>query len=90
MWEWFHETFPTVTIPAIGLLHLDCDFHDPTQLCLKTWHPKVIPGGFVQIDDYDSFHGCRFVVDEFLTNHPAIKLETVSTNDTANFFAKPQ
>lgn len=85
---WFHETFPNVNIPKIALLHIDCDFYEPTKLCLETWYPKVITGGFVQFDDYDAFQGCRKAVDEFLAAHPTSKLETFGEQGTAFFIRK--
>lgn len=72
---WFNETFPTVDIGAIALLHIDCDFFAPTKLCLEAWYPKVVSGGFVQFDDYDAFIGCRTAVDAFLAEHPELRLD---------------
>lgn len=72
---WFHETFPKTDIQRIALLHVDADFYEGTKLCLEQWYSKVVPGGYVQIDDYDSFRGCRAAVDEFVTTNPEIKLE---------------
>ena len=58
------------------MLHVDCDFYEPVVLTLETWYPKLSPGGFVQIDDYDAFSGCRQATDEFLADHPETRLET--------------
>jgi hypothetical protein len=54
---WFHETFPTVDVPCVALLHIDCDFYEPTRLCLERWYPHVVPGGWIQFDDYSEFEG---------------------------------
>jgi len=72
---WFDRTFPTADIPQVALLHVDADFYEPTKLCLERWYPHVAPGGFIEIDDYDSFAGCRRAVDEFLHDHPELTLE---------------
>jgi O-methyltransferase len=72
---WFDQTFPHADVPQIALLHVDADFYEPTKLCLARWYPHVSRGGFIEIDDYDSFAGCRRAVDEFLRNHPHLSLE---------------
>jgi O-methyltransferase len=72
---WFHETFPGAQIPRIALLHIDCDFYEPTKLCLERWFVHVAPGGYVQFDDYMMFQGCTLAVDEFLAAHPELTLE---------------
>jgi O-methyltransferase len=72
---WFDQTFPTADIPQIALLHVDADFYEPTRLCLRRWYPHVASGGFIELDDYDSFAGCRRAVDEFLREHPELRLE---------------
>lgn len=72
---WFNETFPNVTVEKVALLHIDCDFYDPTVLCLEKWWPCVVNGGYVQFDDYLSFQGCTKAVDDFLEHHPNLKLE---------------
>lgn len=86
---WFNETFPHIDIGQIALLHIDCDFYDPTKLCLDTWYPKIAPGGFVQFDDYDAFVGCRTAVDRFLSANLGVTLESFGTGGAAYFLRKP-
>ena len=73
---WFADTFPTAIIEKIALLHIDCDFYEPTVLCLRRWYPHVSSGGYIQFDDYLEFQGCTKAVDEFLESHPDIRLQT--------------
>ena len=73
---WFEQTFQTTSIAKIALLHIDADFYESVKLSLNTWEPRVSPGGYIQIDDYSSFIGCKRAVDEYLTQHPHLKLET--------------
>lgn len=87
---WFHETFPTVSLPQVALLHIDCDFYEPTKLCLSKWYPCLSPGGFIQFDDYDSFSGCTRAVDEFLAEHPELRLETVTEHANARYVRRPR
>jgi O-methyltransferase len=87
---WFHETFPSAQakVGTVALLHIDCDFHDPVKLCLDTWFSAVVPGGFIQFDDYSSFVGCRRAVDDFLATHTELRLEEFASPDTAFYLRK--
>jgi O-methyltransferase len=87
---WFENTFPKVNVPQVALAHIDCDFYEPTKLCLDKWYPVLSPGGFMQFDDYDAFLGCRRAVDEFLAVHPELKMQAVGHKTRANFIQKPR
>jgi O-methyltransferase len=87
---WFDQTFPKVSLPQVALAHIDCDFYEPTRLCLDKWYPVLSPGGFIQFDDYDAFLGCHTAVDEFLGTHPELRMVTVGENAKAYFIRKPQ
>jgi O-methyltransferase len=86
---WFDATFPRADVAPVALVHVDCDFYEPTRLCLEKWYPVLSPGGFMQFDDYDSFSGCRKAVDQFLSRHPEVHMETATGSATAYFFRKP-
>jgi O-methyltransferase len=87
---WFHETFPQARreIAQVALLHVDCDFYEPTKLSLETWLPLLAPGAFVQVDDYASFQGCRQAVDECLAVL-GVTLERFGDRGAAYFFRWP-
>jgi len=75
---WFHETFPCVEINKISLLHIDADWYESVKLCLETFYDNVQPGGFIVIDDYVFWEGCKKATDEFLKEKvPGIKLTRV-------------
>jgi O-methyltransferase len=42
--------------------------YESTIVALNSLYPKLSPGGFVIIDDYD-LHGCRAAVDDFRRDH---------------------
>lgn len=63
---WFHDTFGTVDIPSVALLHIDADWFDSVRLCLDTFYDKVQPGGLVVLDDYGRWPGCNRAADGFL------------------------
>lgn len=64
---WFQETIPNAVgdIREIAILRLDGDWYASTKVCLNFLYDKVVPGGFVIIDDYGTYEGCRKAVDEF-------------------------
>lgn len=62
---WFQETLPTADTGPIAVLRLDGDWYASTIVCLDYLYDRVTPGGFVVIDDYLTFEGCRLAVDEF-------------------------
>jgi O-methyltransferase len=61
----FQDTFPTLHIPQIALLNIDADWYESVKLCLETFYNAVVPRGFVSIDDYGAWPGCRRAADEF-------------------------
>jgi O-methyltransferase len=65
---WFQDTLPIAKqeIGPIAVLRLDGDWYDSTKVCLDNLYDLVISGGFVIIDDYGYWEGCRRAVDEFL------------------------
>jgi len=65
---WFQDTLPrsAATIGPIAILRLDSDWYASTKVCLDHLFEQVVPGGFVIIDDYGTYDGCRKAVDEFL------------------------
>lgn len=65
---WFQDTLPEARIPEIAILRLDGDWYASTKVCLEHLYDKVVPGGFVIIDDYGAYEGCRKAVDEFRRN----------------------
>jgi len=64
---WFKETIPAVNdaIGEIALLHLDCDWYESVKCCLEHLYDRVVDGGFVFVDDYGHWRGCKRAVDEF-------------------------
>jgi O-methyltransferase len=64
---WFQDTLPRMTdsIENIAILRLDGDLYASTKVCLDFLYKKVVPGGFVIIDDYGTYEGCKKAVDEF-------------------------
>jgi hypothetical protein len=45
---------------------LDTDWYESTKKELEVLYPRVVANGFVLIDDYSDWNGCRQAVDEYL------------------------
>jgi len=65
---WFQNTLPKAKseIGPIAILRLDGDWYESTKVCLDNLYDNVIFGGYIIIDDYDYWEGCKKAVDEFL------------------------
>ncbi len=64
---WFNETVPKAGIAHISFLRLDGDLYESTWSVLDALYDKVLPQGFVYIDDMYGFNGCREAVNQFRT-----------------------
>ena len=50
---------------AIAILRLDADLHDATMCSLEAMYDRLQPGGWLIIDDYGHWQGCREATDAF-------------------------
>jgi len=66
---WFNETLPNNEIQSIALLRLDSDWYQSTKMCLQYLESKVVKNGFIIIDDYGTYDGCKKAVDEYFPNY---------------------
>jgi hypothetical protein len=72
----------------ISLLHLDMDVAEPTQFALEKLYEKVVSGGLIVFDDYNSVSGETEVVDQFV-KEKGLKLEKGSFYAVPAFVVKP-
>lgn len=86
---WFFETLPSNKnrIGKIALLHLDCDWYDSMKFCLEELYGNVVEGGFVVIDDYGYWKGCKQAVDEFV-GRKDVQAELINVDWTGVYFQK--
>lgn len=66
---WFSDTLPDAPISDISLLRLDGDLYSSTMDSLVNLYHKVVPGGFVIVDDYFSWPACKQAVTDYLQSH---------------------
>jgi O-methyltransferase len=64
----------------VAVAHIDCDWYEPTMLCLQRITPHLSAGGYLIVDDYNSYEGCRHAVDEFLSDKPELVRVTGKPN----------
>jgi hypothetical protein len=73
---WFADTLPAAPIDKLAVLRLDGDLYSSTMDVLRSLYHKVSPGGYVIVDDYQSWESCRRAVHDFLHErglHPEIQ-----------------
>lgn len=62
------DTLPKHKPNKIALLRLDTDFYESTAVSLEYLYPRLVSGGYIMIDDYGAFSGCRKAVDDYFKN----------------------
>jgi len=62
---WFADTLPGAPIEQLSLIRLDGDYYESTMTALTSLYPKLSPGGYVIVDDYQ-IDACRRAVDDYL------------------------
>ncbi len=87
---WFQETVPSdaSAIGPVALLRLDGDLYELTKVCLEHFYEAVVTGGFIVIDDYGAYDGCRQAVDEFLAKATPLPF-LCQVNSDIRYLIKP-
>lgn len=63
---WFRDTLPAAPIERLAVMRLDGDLYESTMDALVSLYPKLSPGGFVIVDDYNAVESCNEAVHDFL------------------------
>lgn len=63
---WFRDTMPTVPTERLAIMRLDGDMYESTIDPLIHLYDKLSVGGWVIVDDYGIFDGCKAAVHDFL------------------------
>lgn len=85
---WFSETLAEAPIEQLALLRLDGDLYSSTRDALVALYDRVVPGGFVVVDDY-FLPCCRKAVEEFLVER-GIQVPIERIDWTGVLFRKPR
>ena len=62
------DTLDLIAPQTIALARLDTDWYESTKKELEVLYPRVQPRGYVLIDDYSDWNGCRQAVDEYFSS----------------------
>jgi hypothetical protein len=65
---WFRDTLPEAPIERLAILRLDGDLYESTMDALRVLYPRVSPGGYVIVDDYN-WPTCRKAVTDYRLAH---------------------
>ena len=85
---WFDSTLSETDINTIAVLHIDADWYDSVKVALEKLYEKVVPDGFIVVDDYWLWQGCREAVKDYIKEH---KIEGIVMKkvECAVYFQKP-
>ena len=86
---WFDETLQTADLQTIALLHIDADWYASVKIVLETLYDKVVEGGFVVLDDYWRWPGCREAVTDYLKEHQIQGVVLKQADLHGVYFQKP-
>ena len=87
---WLQNTLPAseLEIGDIALLHIDVDWYESTKICLDYLYDNIVPGGYLILDDYNFFEGCKIAVDTFIRERD-LKIRLLRSDAEGVYFNKP-
>ncbi len=87
---WFQHTLPAnrEAVGEIAILRLDGDWYESTRVCLENLYDNVVSGGFIIIDDYGWWEGCKKATDEFIQER-GLRIELIYDDHACVHFRKP-
>ncbi len=83
----FSDTLPKAPLDQIAILRCDGDSFESTMSVLQILYPKVSEGGFIIIDDYNSFSDCSRAVDTYRSDF-GITEPMVAIDQAASYWRK--
>jgi O-methyltransferase len=86
---WFDKTLHTALIDQIAVLHIDADWYNSVKMVLDAFYGRVVPGGFIVLDDYWFWQGCKKAVDDFLSERQITEIRLHNVARSAVYFRKP-
>ena len=66
---WFKDTLPNAPIERLAILRLDADMYQSTTEGLRYLYPKLSPGGYVILDDYECIEQCAKATTDYRAKH---------------------
>jgi O-methyltransferase len=85
---WFEDILPDLPVGAIALLHIDADWYESVSAVLEHLFAKVTPGGFVVLDDFGYWQGCRRAWEDYRASE-GLQVDLTWVDGDAVYFQKP-
>lgn len=85
---WFNETLANIETEKFAVIRADGDTYESTIQILENLYPKLSDGGYIIIDDYFSWAGCRSAVEEFRGMNAGACGELITVDWTAVYWRK--
>jgi O-methyltransferase len=88
---WFENTLRNAPVDCIAILHIDADWYESVKLVLDVFYDKVVPGGFIILNDYGAWPGCNQAVNDFFAEYNLNDIDlTIVEPSTGAYFQKPR
>ncbi|OBK41031.1 macrocin O-methyltransferase [Mycobacterium sp. 1245111.1] len=84
---WFKDTLHDAPIERISVLRLDGDLYESTIQALDALYPRLSPGGFCIVDDYQAVKACEQAVTDYRAAH-GVSAEIVDIDGTGVLWRK--
>lgn len=86
---YFEDTLPIwkERFGPIAFLHMDGDWYASTKAILENLYDKLVPGAYIQVDDFGHWDGCRKAITEFFLNRK-IDINAYSIDQGGIWFKK--
>ncbi|PTX97456.1 macrocin O-methyltransferase [Verrucomicrobia bacterium LW23] len=87
----FADTLPATRaeMGELAFLHLDGDWYESTRDILVNLYDQVAPGGYMQIDDYGYWEGCRRAIHDF-ERERGLTFELHNIDGVGHWMTRPQ
>ena len=86
---WFDETIVREPIERIVILHIDADWYQSVRTVLELLYSRVVPGGYVVLDDYGLWPGCERAVLDYFAEHEISAAIVRTVGKQGAYFQKP-
>lgn len=83
---WFRDTLPKAPIERLAVIRLDGDLYESTMDALIPLYPKLSPGGFVIVDDYN-LPMCKKAIEDY-RQRLGIKDQMIAIDDAGVYWRK--
>lgn len=87
---WFQDTLIKANddIKAISILRIDADWYESVKVCLECLYENTVEGGYVILDDYGTYPGCKKAFHDFASSiRLEVELHPIDVNGV--WFKKP-